>query len=73
MTTMLSRLNGRQLAGWGYGIFWTGLLFETINAIISAHSTFAFSSPVFWVGQIFTFGCVGLGITMLSQIRHRPW
>ena len=70
---MFKNLNGRQLAGWGYGIFWFGLLFETVATIISAHSTAAFNHPTFWIGQVMTFTFVGLGIAMLSQIRHRPW
>ena len=70
---MFKSFNGRQLAGWGYGIFWFGLLVETVDTIISAHSSAAFTHPLFWVGQVMTFGLVGLGIAMLSQIQHRPW
>ena len=70
---MFRRMTGRQLAGWGYGVFWFGLLFETVNTIVSALSSNALATPMFWVGQVVTLGSVVLSISMLMGIRHRPW
>ena len=71
--TMFSKMSGRQLAGWGYGTFWAGLLFETINAVHSALLTAPLVNPLFWVGQVVTLACVVGGVSMLMGIRHRPW
>lgn len=70
---MFANMNGRQLAGWGYGVFWFGLLFELVNAIVSAQSTQPLSTPFFWIGLVLAFGCVGTGLRMVLLIQHRPW
>ena len=70
---MFSRMTGRQLAGWGYGIFWIGLLSETINAVVSALTVSVLASPAFWIGNVLTVICVVSGVSMLMGIRHRPW
>ncbi len=70
---MFARMTGRQLAGWGYGIFWFGLLFETINTVVSAMSVASLSSSIFWIGQAVTLSTVIVSISMMMGIRHRPW
>ena len=69
---MFDNMNGKQLAGWGYGIFWMGLLVEFINTLISALNPHAANS-VYWVGLALSLGLAGMGIRMLLLIRHRPW
>ena len=71
--TMFWNMNGRQAAGWGYGIFWLGLLIETVNTIVSALSGSPLESPAFWIGTALTVFCTAYGITLLASIRHRPW
>ena len=66
-------MNGRQAAGWGYGIFWMGLLIETVNTIHSALSGALLDSAAFWIGTALTVGCTVYGILLLTSIRHRPW
>ena len=70
---MFAHMSGRQLAGWGYGIFWLGLLVELVNAIVSALNPHADTSPVYWIGLAISLSLAGFGIRMLTQIRHRPW
>ena len=70
---MLGRMNGRQLAGWGYGLFWMGLLAEVINAFVSAQASYAPATPAYWVGIAVAGTLVVSGISMLTMIRHRPW
>ena len=70
---MFAKMSGRQLAGWGYGTFWAGLLLETINAVHSALLTEPLVNPLFWVGQVVTLLCVVGGISMLMGISRRPW
>ncbi len=70
---MFGNMSGRQLAGWGYGVFWMGLLFETINTFHSAVSTAPLASPIFWIGSAVSAFCLLGGIGMLMGIRHRPW
>ncbi len=70
---MFGKMSGRQLAGWGYGLFWMGLLVETINAFVSAHSTYAAATVSYWVGIALAGTFVVFGLGMLSMIRHRPW
>ena len=70
---MFGRMNGRQLAGWGYGFFWTGLLVEMINTFISAHSPYAAATMSYWVGIALAGSLVVCGLVMLMRIRHRPW
>ncbi len=66
-------MNGRQLAGWGYGVFWCGLLIETVDCFLSALSTAPLGSPVFWVGQVVTSSCLAVAVRMLMMIKTRPW
>ena len=70
---MFGNMNGRQLAGWGYGLFWTGLLVELINAFVGAQSTFAAATAGYWIGIAIAGTLVVSGISMLATIRHRPW
>ncbi len=70
---MLGRMNGRQLAGWGYGLFWMGLLVEVINAFVGAQASFAPATASYWIGVAAAGLLVATGIGMLTMIRHRPW
>ena len=70
---MFKEFTGRQAAGWGYGIFWLGLLIETVNTFHAGVTGATLDSPVFWAGQILTVGCTLYGIILLMSIRRRPW
>ena len=70
---MFYRMTGRQLAAWGYGLFWFGLLFETADAIVSAKTAAPLSSPFFWAGQMLTVAFVAAAFTLLANIQRRPW
>ena len=69
----MEKMNGRQLAGWGYGVFWSGLLIETVDCFLSAQSTAPLGSPVFWIGQFVTLSCLAIALRMLLMIPTRPW
>ncbi len=70
---MFGRMSGRQLAGWGYGLFWMGLLAELVNAFISAHAVYAAATASYWIGIAVAGALVVSGLGMLTRIRHRPW
>ena len=70
---MFQHMTGRRLAAWGYGFFWFGLLFETVDAIISAKTVAPLSSPLFWAGQVLTVAFVATAFTLLAHIQRRPW
>ena len=73
MDAMFSGMSGRQAAGWGYGIFWLGLLIETVNTVHAALLGSPLESPLFWIGTALMAGCTIYGIALLMSIRHRTW
>lgn len=70
---MLSGKSGRQAAGRGYGIFWLGLLIETVNSVHAALLGSPLEGPRFGIRTVLITGCTIFSIALLMNIRHRTW